>query len=103
MIPMHTFCNTCGAKEIDATFQPIRPTSLLATHCLECHSQAIKRGLRERVQRGLCIGPIPKLSPDQREQVRALVSQGVSYRAIARQFSISPATVYRITQTNHSH
>ncbi len=46
-------------------------------------------------QRGVKFGRKPKLSPDQREQVRRLHRGGTCVRALAEKFKVSPSTIAR--------
>jgi DNA invertase Pin-like site-specific DNA recombinase len=56
----------------------------------------VRAGLAAAKARGVKLGSDYKLSAPEREQVRVLVSQGHSYRLLAAQFNVAPATIWRV-------
>jgi DNA invertase Pin-like site-specific DNA recombinase len=53
-------------------------------------------GRKAAKKRGVRFGRPPKLSPDQRQLARRLVSEGKSVREIASAFNVHSATIYRL-------
>ena len=49
--------------------------------------------------RGVAFGRPRKLRPEQQELVRELLRAGKSISAVARIFSVHPATIYRCIET----
>ena len=53
-------------------------------------------GRKEAIKRGVVFGRPKKLDESQSEEVRSLYQNGMSCKTIAKALRVSPATVYRI-------
>jgi DNA invertase Pin-like site-specific DNA recombinase len=54
-------------------------------------------GMRAAVARGVRLGAAPKLSDSQKKEVGKLLRKGnLTVRAIAKQFNVSPGTIYNM-------
>ena len=62
-------------------------------------NERTEEGRASAKKRGVKFGRKFKLTPHQRDQVRTMLKDGQSIRAIARQFNVSVATIDRIKRT----
>ena len=60
--------------------------------------QRTREGVAHARAQGRVAGPKPKLSVEQKKQVRALVRGGETVSAVARSFHVSRQTIYRALQ-----